>query len=331
MSGWLLIIFLLLLGGLISAFGDLLGTTIGKARFSILKLRPRRTATLITIITGSLISASSLSLMLLVNRQLRVGLFRLDDLQKKLQESRRILTPLKQEREKLEGKIFQKEKELKQLERNIIALRSGQVVISSGQSLIISEINPDKRFSLDSQIENIIKNANRLTQKKVIPNIKEPRNVLLLRKNHIDELKKTIRNGGDWIINIKSVRNVLKGENYVYAFPEISENKVIVLKGEIISKIVLTDKENNTNEIRKKVNLLLASTLAETKRRGSLVNEIKLRSDSVKKLRDFLSLNKGNEFELEAISIRDSKTAQPVIVELKVIPKLFRMKRLVGS
>ena len=31
MSGWLLIIFLLLLGGLLSAFGDLLGTKIGKA------------------------------------------------------------------------------------------------------------------------------------------------------------------------------------------------------------------------------------------------------------------------------------------------------------
>ena len=318
MSGWILIIFLLLLGGLISAFGDLVGTKIGKARFSILKLRPKRTAIVITIITGGLISASSLSLMLLVNRQLRVGLFRLDDLQKKLQESRKLLVPLQAERKKLEGNIILKEQELKQLERNIIALRSGQVVISSGQSLIISEINPDKRINIDLQIENILRNANLLTQKKVIPSIREPRNIILLRKNHIDELKKTIKNGGEWVVNIKSVRNVLKGENFVYAFPELIENKLIVLKNEIITKTVIEDNENNSKEIRNKINLLLASTLAETKRRGSLINEIKLKSDSVKKLQAFLKQNKGFDFKLEAVSLRDSKTAQSVIVEIKV-------------
>ena len=246
MSGWLLIIFLLLLGGLISTFGDLVGTKIGKARFSILKLRPKKTATLITILTGSLISASSLSLMILVNRQLRVGLFRLGDLQKKLQESRQLLIPLKEEREKLENKINSKEIELKQLERNIIALRSGQVVISSGQSLMISEISANRKVNLETQLAKIIQNANRLTQKIVIPEKKEPVNILLLRKNHIEELGKTIIKGGDWVINIKSVRNVLKGENYVYAFPEITENKVIVLKDEIISKILLTSKEIST-------------------------------------------------------------------------------------
>ena len=317
MSGWLLIIFLLLLGGLISTFGDLVGTKIGKARFSILKLRPKKTATLITILTGSLISASSLSLMILVNRQLRVGLFRLGDLQKKLQESRQLLIPLKEEREKLENKIDSKETELKQLERNIIALRSGQVVISSGQSLIISEISANRKVNLETQLAKIIQNANRLTQKIVIPEKKEPVSILLLRKNHIEELGKTIIKGGDWVINIKSVRNVLKGENYVYAFPEITENKVIVLKDEIISKILLTSKEKNINEVQNKIKLLLASTLAETKRRGSLVNEIKLKSESVEKLRVFLNRYKEVDLELEAVSLRKSKTAEPVIVELK--------------
>ena len=317
MSGWLLIIFLLLLGGLISTFGDLVGTKIGKARFSILKLRPKKTATLITIITGSLISASSLSLMILVNRQLRVGLFRLGDLQKKLQESRQLLIPLKEEREKLENKIDSKESELKQLERNIIALRSGQVVIRSGQSLIISEISINRKVNLETQLARIIENANRFTQQIVIPERKEPVNILLLRKNHIDELGKIMIKGGDWVINIKSVRNVLKGENYVYAFPEITENKVIVLKDEIISKILLTSKEKNINEVQNKIKLLLASTLAETKRRGSLVNEIKLKSESVEKLRVFLNRYKEVDLELEAVSLRKSKTAEPVIVELK--------------
>ncbi len=318
MSGWLLIIFLLLLGGIISSFGDLIGTKIGKARFSILKLRPRRTATLITIITGSLISASSLSLMLLVNRQLRVGLFRLDDLQKKLQESRKTFILLKTERENLENKIIQKEKEFSQLENNIIALRSGEVVISSGQSILISEIDANKKLDIDSQLNTIIKNANLLTQKKVFPNIKESISILLLNKSHIEDIKRTISNGGNWVLNIKSVRNVLKGESYVYAFPQITENKIIVNKEETISKVILKEEENNRNDVTKKINILLASTLAETKKRGSLVNEIKLKSDSVQKLQVYLKKKKTFDFELKSVSLRESKTAQPVLVEIKI-------------
>ena len=332
MSGWLFIIVLLLLGGLISTFGDLLGTKIGKARFSVLKLRPRKTATLITIITGSLISASSLSLMILVNRQLRVGLFRLGDLQKKLQESRQVLVPLKKEREQLEKKIFDKEVELKQLEKNIIALRSGQVVISSGQSLMIYEIDADTVADLDIRIDNIIKNANRLTQKIVIPNTKEPKNVLYVRRNHVQELKKIISEGGEWIVNLKSVTNVLRGEQYVYAFPEVTRNKIITKKGEIISKTYLKGKDLNTKEINNKINLLLASTLAEIKRRGSLINEIKLRSASVNELREFLKRNSEVDLEMKAISLRNSKTAQPVIVDLEFVSikevKLFKQSKL---
>ena len=318
MSGWLLIIFLLLLGGLISTLGDLLGSKIGKARFSILKLRPRKTAVLVTILTGSLISASSLSLMILVNRQLRVGLFKLGDLQKKLQESRQVLLPLQQEREKLENRIKGKEIELKQLERNLIALRSGNVVIRSGQSLFIAEINSTNLDEIRSQIDNIIISANRYTHEIVKPKDKKIRNLLLLRKNHIEELQKIISRGGSWVINIKSVRNVLSGENFVYAFPEIIENKIIVRKGEVITKINFQKKDLAKKGFGDKINFLLSSSLAEMKRRGSLTNEIKLRSDSVKQIRDTLNKNNKTDFELEAVSIRSSKTAQSIVVELNI-------------
>ncbi len=307
MSGWLLIIFLLLLGGLISTFGDLLGTKIGKARFSIFKLRPKRTAILITIITGSLISASSLSLMILVNRQLRVGLFRLGDLQRKLQESRQELIPLKEERAELEN-------EIQRLERDFLALRSGQVVLRSGQSLMIYEINADKE-NLDLVIENIIRNANLITQNIVQPNSEEQIDLLRFRKDHIDELKKTLSEGGDWVINIKSGGNVLKGESYVYAFPELTENKVIVTKGETISKIIISSDDFINKEINNKISLLLGSTLAEAKSRGSLVDEI-IVNDSLRELQEFLNKNQDQDIYLEAVSLRRSKTAQKIVVEI---------------
>jgi uncharacterized protein (DUF3084 family) len=98
MSGWLLILALLILGGVLSTLGDRLGSRVGKARLSLFNLRPRRTAVLITVLTGSLISALSLGLMLLVSRQLRVGLFELDALQARLRDSRAALDAAEMER-----------------------------------------------------------------------------------------------------------------------------------------------------------------------------------------------------------------------------------------
>ena len=97
MSGWLLILALLVLGGVLSTLGDRLGSLVGKARLSLFNLRPRHTAVLITVLTGSLISAVSLGLMLLVSQQLRVGLFELDQIQARLQASRSALARTRQD------------------------------------------------------------------------------------------------------------------------------------------------------------------------------------------------------------------------------------------
>ena len=89
---WILIVFLILLGGIIAPFGDLLGTKIGKARFSILKLRPKKTATIVTIITGGFISAISIGLLILVSEEFRQRLFvDIPFLQETLDESKGLL------------------------------------------------------------------------------------------------------------------------------------------------------------------------------------------------------------------------------------------------
>ena len=112
MSGWLLILALLVLGGILSTLGDRLGSRVGKARLSLFNMRPRRTAVVITVLTGSLISALSLGLMLLVSRQLRVGLFELDALQARLKTSREQLQASQQERQRARSETGRIEAEL---------------------------------------------------------------------------------------------------------------------------------------------------------------------------------------------------------------------------
>lgn len=83
-GGEVLIVAVLILGAVIATLGDRIGTRVGKARLSLFKLRPRKTATLVTIITGILISASTLGILLAANNQLRTGLFRLGTIQRLL-------------------------------------------------------------------------------------------------------------------------------------------------------------------------------------------------------------------------------------------------------
>lgn len=54
-TGLVLIAAILILGGVIATVGDRLGTRVGKARLTLFNLRPRKTATLITILTGELL------------------------------------------------------------------------------------------------------------------------------------------------------------------------------------------------------------------------------------------------------------------------------------
>lgn len=97
-SGYVLILAILILGGIIATLGDRIGTKVGKARLSLFNLRPRRTATLVTIVTGSVISASTLAILLATSQQLRTGIFELDSIQRKLQASRGEIEQLNQQK-----------------------------------------------------------------------------------------------------------------------------------------------------------------------------------------------------------------------------------------
>ena len=314
---WILIVFLILLGGLIAPFGDLLGTRIGKARFSILRLRPKKTATIVTIITGGFISAISIGLLILVSEEFRQRLFvDIPYLQKTLDESKRALLPLQEERKKLEVKINNKEKELNKLKSDVNEFRSGNVVIKRGQTLFIAKVTSNPNIKLD--LVNIYNGADKYVQKIVTPINKKIKNILLWRPSDISEIEKVTAKEGSWIILIKSATNVLKGDNFVFVYPEVLLNKTIVRKGEIITSETIVNKDFDYKNINSTIKILLRKTSDKIKLRGSIVNEITTRGDFIKKVRDSLKINQDNKYLLEIVSLKESKTADPIIVELNI-------------
>ena len=314
---WILIVFLILLGGLIAPFGDILGTKIGKARFSILKLRPKKTATIITIITGGFISSISIGLLILVSEEFRQRLFvDIPFLQKTLAESKRALVPLQEERKKLEDTIKNKELVLNKLKTDVKEFRSGNVVIKRGQTLFIANITSNP--NIKSDLGKIYNSADKYVQKIVIPNKKEIKNILFFRSSDISEIEEITAEDGDWIILIKSAANVLRGDNFVFVYPELFQNKIVVRKGEVITSEIIEKKDLQNKNINLKLKTLLRKTRDKIKLRGSIVNEITTREDFIKKIRDSLNKSQNNEYLLEVLSLKDSRTADPIIVELNI-------------
>ena len=388
MSGWLLILALLVLGGMLSTLGDRLGSRVGKARLSLFNLRPRNTAVLITVLTGSLISAMSLGLMLLVSERLRVGLFQLDQLERKLRDSRSALErsqgeiqraqlaslraeqglhqaqsqlasaerraqklraelqPLQRQRLTLErqrdvlsrdiqtkdadirrneaelakvnGRIQQGAQELRRLETKLIDLRRGDVVISSGQPLATAKINLENPSQATTVIEALLQQANQVAYQRVLPGQAANRQILLVPRSEITRLQGVIVKPGSWVVSIISAANVLRGERQVLAFPDVRPNRQVIRRDEVMASTVLEGDQRSPDQVRSRLNLLMAATFTKAQGQGSLADGVQFDVSTFNRLgRELSERPPGQSVRVETVSARDSDIADPIVVDLR--------------
>ena len=416
MSAWLLILALLVLGGVLSTLGDRLGSMVGKARLSLFNLRPRKTAVVITALTGSLISALSLGLMLLVSERLRVGLFQLDQIQDKVREgrvalarsqqdlqtnrlelaknrvellrsrqernraeqgrqqalqsrslaiaSKRVvadqlaaaqqrvgslrqeLQPLQKQRQQLERErdrlsrdvkgrdaeirrteaelaqvrrsIAAGQQELKGLETKVIALRRGDVVIASGQPLATAKVKLRRGEEAKAVIDTLMQRANQTAFGLLLPGQKPDRQILLVPRIDVEKLEQYLQRSGTWVVSIRSAANVLRGENRVLAFPDLRPNRQVVRQGESLARTVLEADVRSPEEIRSRMNLLLAASFARAQRQGTLVDGLQFDVTAFNSLGRALSARpQGLQATLEAVAVVAADTPDPIVVELR--------------
>ncbi|MBE9173652.1 DUF3084 domain-containing protein [Cyanobium sp. LEGE 06143] len=403
MSGWLLILALLVLGGVLSALGDRLGSRVGKARLSLFKLRPRRTAVLITVLTGSLISAMSLGLMLLVSERLRTGLFELDQLeerlsgtrsqleasrqrlstsqaevaraqagQRKVQQElaqaerrsaalRKELAPLQAQRARLERdkvaleqqnrslegqrarlsevvrgrdaeiqrteaelaavreRIAAGAQELRELENNLIALRRGDVVITTGQSLASAKVKLENPGQAREVITALLQQANLNAFRRVLPGEAVDRQILLVPSNDISRLEGLLARPGTWVVSILSAANVLRGERQVLAFPDLRPNRRVVAAGEVMARTTIEAGLRSPDQLARRLNLLLAAAYAQAQRQGTMEDGLQFDAASFNQLTQRLAERPSDAVvQLEAVALRDADTPDPISVELRI-------------
>ena len=388
MTGWLLILALLALGGVLSTLGDRLGSRVGKARLSLFRMRPRRTAVVITVLTGSLISAVSLGLMLLVSERLRTGLFELDQLEERLangrrqlatsqrqlatsqaelnraeqgkreaqtrfeqaqaraSQLRRELAPLLAQRNQLEAersrlsrevqgrdadirrteaelaqvrrRIAAGAQELKDLEANLIALRRGDVVITSGQTLASAKVTLERPEQAKAVITALLQQANLKAFRRVLPGQPVDRQILLVPKSDITKLEGLLAKPGSWVVSILSAANVLRGERQVLAFPDLRPNRPVVKAGDVLASTTIEGDLTGLEPINRRLNLLLAAAYSRAQRQGSLVEGLQFNAAALTQLgRELSERPEGQVAQLEAVALGDADTPDPIGVELR--------------
>ena len=100
-SGWLMLVVLAVMGGIIAYLGDKIGSKVGKRKIKLFGLRPKYTSVVVTIMTGVSIAVVTLGVMSVLSENARVALFGMNKLRQQQQVLEAQRDKLLQEADKL--------------------------------------------------------------------------------------------------------------------------------------------------------------------------------------------------------------------------------------
>ncbi|MEG3911268.1 DUF3084 domain-containing protein [Microcoleus sp. w2-18bC1] len=149
-AGYILVFVILVLGGVIATVSDRLGTKVGKARLSLFKLRPRDTAVVVTVMAGSILSAITLGILFATSKPLRTGVFRIDEIQKRLNNARREINQATQEKNRVETELAQARAAQAQARANLEQINQSLQAANAEQARTQTKLN-----SLRAQLNSV--------------------------------------------------------------------------------------------------------------------------------------------------------------------------------
>ena len=192
-TAFILITAILILGGVIATVGDRIGTRVGKKRLSLFNLRPKKTAVLVTILTGVGISASTLASLFLVDEGLRDGVFKLEDIQKDLRSKREQLEGTANNLEITKRELAEARNQQAQAQKSLEAINRSLEAANTKQRLTQAQLN--KTIKQQARTEALLQG----TQEKLVQ-------VATRYKTAIGELQTIIDERDSKIKEIKQLR-----------------------------------------------------------------------------------------------------------------------------
>lgn len=215
-NAYILIAAILLLGGLIAVLGDILGSKVGKARLRLFNLRPRRTAMLITVMTGFSISAFTLGVLFTLNKSLRQGIFELDTILTRLKNTRSDLEQTQLQIKRVELELQQAKNQKQAIETNL-ALTNHNFQQATAKLKNVSF----QADSLRAEVNSLIAERKKLSQQRenlkqqiiqLKKNIDRQNQLLLTSQNKITQQDRIIKDKEQLLVNLEKQQSRLQAE-----------------------------------------------------------------------------------------------------------------------
>ena len=169
-------------------------------------------------------------------------------------------------------------------------------------------------------IEALLRQTNANVYQRVLPGQAPNRQILLVPRSDITKLEGILSKPGEWVVSLISSANVLKGERQVVAFPDVRRNQQVVKAGEQLATTVLEGDERSPEQVRSRLNLLLAAAYNTVQRDGSLASGLQFDAARLNLLSaELTNRPTGQVVQLQAISRRRSDLADPVEVEIQAV------------
>ena len=301
-SAYILIAAILVLGGLIAALGDRIGTKVGKARLRLFNLRPKQTAIVVTIITGIIISASTLLFLFSLSKSLRQGVFQLDEILRKRRHVSAELLEVTEEKNRVERELTEaqtkQEQAKKRLARTERELQKTQVQLNQ-TSQQASELRAEvkkiltERKQLLQQQEELRQQTQKLQQQ-------------VKQKDGELESKQAEINAQDRILSQQQARVQILEREQKKLQTEINyrDEQIVKLDGAIASK----DKQLNQRETKL---LQLEKELSFLQQQVEILEQYYQTYQELRERR--IAIVKGQVLTLGLVRIREPKNVGEVI------------------
>ncbi|MBW4620378.1 MAG: DUF3084 domain-containing protein [Cyanosarcina radialis HA8281-LM2] len=316
-SGYILILAILVLGGVIAASGDRIGTRVGKARLTLFSLRPRQTATLVTILTGCLIAASTLGILFAASEQLRTGVFDLNRIQRKLSSTREDLTEAIEQKNEIESELVKVRSEQSDAQKRLQSIETYLKIAIAKQTATAAQLkNTQQQFQVVLQQKTKLGNE--------IEQLQTDRQELIkqreLVKQQVGQLNVEVSQLGDQIAQLRAQETQLnaqvaqlKGQINLRDREISRRNSTIAERDKFIVQLQEQEKRLNAqkNQLRKEI-------VEREARREQLENQLQgketlltERQSQLKELEKKLAQRDGDLKEREAqIQILDRQRQQ---------------------
>jgi uncharacterized protein (DUF3084 family) len=209
---------------------------------------------------------------------------------------------------------------LEQYVQNYQVLRQGNVALLRGEVLSFGVVRIVDPQAAPEAIDQLLRKANQQAILSTRPfydgDFSE--RVVQITQAQVDQVVSQMQGGEDYVLRILSAGNYVENEEEVRVFADVARNEQVFDRDEVIAAISVDSDALSREELRERLDTLLAAAQFRARRSG-ILGEVAIGDGSVQTFANFLeALTEDDRTfdQIQAIAVETTYTAGPLRLKL---------------